>query len=236
LEISKFGDTHWIGIAWSALAAVALYLGIGAKNFELRVLAYATALLAACRVVIFDSEIGSIVTFQPVFNMRTVSFLITALILAAMLVAIRKNRDVATEQEREMVPKGLFMLVNLMLLWILSLEVSSYFDKQIYQAKLANQQTRSLLNLQRASLSIAWSLYAGALLVLGIIKKSVAARLVSIALFAIVIFKVFLYDTSNLSTFYRFVSFISLGVILLLAGYLYNRYKERIAEFIQIKP
>lgn len=236
MEIMKFGDVHWIGIAWSILAAAALYIGIIAKNFELRVIAYATAIIAASRVVLFDSELGSIAAFQPVFNMRVVSFLATAGILALMLALIRKNRDVATDQEKEVAPKGLFMLVNLMLLWILSLEVTSYFDKQIYQAKLANQQTRSLLNLQRASLSIAWSLYAGALLVLGIIKKSVAARLVSIALFAIVIFKVFLYDTSNLSNFYRFVSFISLGVILLIAGYLYNRYKDRIAEFIQIKP
>jgi uncharacterized membrane protein len=236
LEITKFGDAHWMGITWSVLAAAALYVGISAKNFELRVLSYATALLAAVKVVLFDSEIGSIATFQPVFNMRVVSFMVTAVILSVMLAAIRKNRVVLAQQESDVVPKSLFMVINLMLLWILSLEVSSYFDKQIHQAELTNRQTRSLLNLQRASLSIAWSLYAGALLVLGIVKKSVAARLVSIALFAIVIFKVFLYDTSNLSNFYRFVSFISLGVILLLAGYLYNRYKDRIAEFIQVKP
>jgi uncharacterized membrane protein len=84
-------------------------------------------------------------------------------------------------------------------------------------------------------LSIAWGLYAGALLVLGIVKRSAAARLTSIGLFAIVILKVFLYDTSSLSSFYRFISFISLGVLLLLAGYLYNRYKDRIVEFIQVK-
>lgn len=236
LEIIKFGNDYWMGIAWAVLAALALYVGIVSKNFEIRVLAYATALLAAFRVLLFDTELGTIATFEPVFNMRVVSFLGTAIVLSVMLALIRKNREVTTEQESQVIPKSLFVLINLMLLWILSLEVSSYFDKRMYQAELANRPIRSLMNLQRASLSIAWSLYAGALLVLGIVKKSVAARLLSIGLFAIVIFKVFLYDTSNLSNFYRFVSFISLGVILLIAGYLYNRYKDRIAEFIQVKP
>lgn len=235
LEIFQFGNSYWIGIAWSALAMAAVYIGFAAKNFELRVLGYATTILAAVRVVGFDSEIVSLESFQPVMNMRVVSFIGSAVILSGVLYLVRQYRDVMEQQEKEVIPKGLFMIINLLLLWILSLEVISYFDKQIYSAKIANQPTRSLLSWQRAALSMAWSLYAAALLVLGIAKKSAAARLVSIGLFAIVIFKVFLYDTANLSSFYRFVSFLSLGVILLAAGYLYNRFKDRINEFIQVR-
>jgi uncharacterized membrane protein len=52
-------------------------------------------------------------------------------------------------------------------------------------------------------------------------------------LFGAAILKVFLYDAAGLDTFYRFVSYFSLGVLLLLAGYAYNRYRDRISEFVR---
>jgi uncharacterized membrane protein len=66
----------------------------------------------------------------------------------------------------------------------------------------------------------------------GIFRKSVLVRYASIILFAITIFKIFLYDTANLSDVYRFVSFISLGIILLIAGFAYYKFKHRIMEFV----
>ena len=70
---------------------------------------------------------------------------------------------------------------------------------------------------------------------LDIIRKSRSSRLLSLSLFGLIILKVFLYDTANLGNLYRFISFISLGLILLLAGYLYHRYRDRIAQFIIAK-
>ncbi|OGF48860.1 MAG: hypothetical protein A2231_08515 [Candidatus Firestonebacteria bacterium RIFOXYA2_FULL_40_8] len=53
----------------------------------------------------------------------------------------------------------------------------------------------------------------------------------AILLFIITSIKVFLVDLSFLDTGYRIVSFIGLGVILIVTAYLYSRYKDKILEF-----
>ncbi|NOR53078.1 MAG: DUF2339 domain-containing protein, partial [Candidatus Aminicenantes bacterium] len=46
------------------------------------------------------------------------------------------------------------------------------------------------------------------------------------------IFKVFLVDLSGLTPFYRLISFIVLGVILLLVSFGYHKYKSRIEKYL----
>ncbi|HYC79549.1 MAG TPA: DUF2339 domain-containing protein, partial [Candidatus Binatia bacterium] len=232
-EIMKFGNDNWVGIVWAMLGLLALIIGLNTKNYDLRVLAYVTALFAAMRVILFDTEVD-LSAHQPLLNMRVLSFALTAGIFGVMAYLLQsKPQEELREGERSQVSKIFLLGINLLLIWVLSLEITSYFDRQLSGAN-SSDKYRSLVNSKRAALSVAWSLYAGLLLAIGIARKSAGARLFSLGLFAIVIFKVFLYDTSNLSNFYRFISFISLGIILLLAGYFYNRYKERIEEFIQV--
>lgn len=78
----------------------------------------------------------------------------------------------------------------------------------------------------KVGLSIIWGLFALALVVYGIRKKQKYVRLAAIVLFVITILKLFLYDLAEAGTITKTISFITLGVILLLVSYLYNRYKE----------
>jgi uncharacterized membrane protein len=78
----------------------------------------------------------------------------------------------------------------------------------------------------RVGLSIVWGLFALALVVYGIRKKKKYIRLAAIVLFVATILKLFVYDLAEAGTITKTVSFISLGAILLLVSYLYNRYKE----------
>jgi uncharacterized membrane protein len=75
-------------------------------------------------------------------------------------------------------------------------------------------------------LSIIWGLFALALVSYGIWKKQQYVRMAGIVLFIITIIKLFLYDLAGSGTITITVSFISLGVILLLVSFLYNKYKE----------
>jgi len=75
-------------------------------------------------------------------------------------------------------------------------------------------------------LSILWGVYALALVVLGIRKKQKHLRLAGIALFLVTLIKLFLYDLAGAGTITKTVSFISLGVLLLVVSFLYNKYKE----------
>ena len=78
-------------------------------------------------------------------------------------------------------------------------------------------------------LSILWGLYALLLISLGIWKKKKHLRICAITLFSITLLKLFFYDIAHLNTLSKTVVFISLGILLLLVSYLYNRFKNIIA-------
>lgn len=75
-------------------------------------------------------------------------------------------------------------------------------------------------------LSIIWGLFALGLVIYGIRKKQKYVRLAAIVLFVITILKLFVYDLAGAGTLTKTISFISLGIILLLVSFLYNKYKE----------
>jgi uncharacterized membrane protein len=81
-------------------------------------------------------------------------------------------------------------------------------------------------NQYKLGLSIVWGLYALMLVVLGIRKKQKHLRLAAIVLFLVTLIKLFLYDLAGSGTITKTVSFISLGVLLLVVSFLYNKYKE----------
>jgi hypothetical protein len=71
-----------------------------------------------------------------------------------------------------------------------------------------------------------WIVYSILLMALGFVRRLRAVRVGALLLLLVTILKVFLYDLSFLEQPYRIVSFIALGVILLLAGFLYQRFKH----------
>lgn len=73
--------------------------------------------------------------------------------------------------------------------------------------------------------SVAWALYASALLVLGFLRERADFRWSGIVLFGITAAKVFLFDMSQLDVAYRIGSFVVLGLLLVAASFLYQRRK-----------
>ncbi|OQP56205.1 DUF2339 domain-containing protein [Niastella populi] len=81
-------------------------------------------------------------------------------------------------------------------------------------------------NQYKLGLSILWGLYAMMLVVLGIWKKQKHLRLAGIVLFMVTLIKLFIYDLAGAGTITKTISFISLGVLLLVVSFLYNKYKD----------
>lgn len=79
------------------------------------------------------------------------------------------------------------------------------------------------------SMSLAWALYALALLVLGVNRRIGGLRWVSLGMFVLTIAKVFLFDLGNLQGLYRVASLFGLAVALLLVSLLYQRFVFRVA-------
>lgn len=82
----------------------------------------------------------------------------------------------------------------------------------------------------KLGLSILWGVYSLLLIVLGIWKKKKHLRIGAIALFAVTLIKLFIYDISHLETIPKTIIFISLGLLLLIISFLYNKYKHIISE------
>jgi uncharacterized membrane protein len=60
-------------------------------------------------------------------------------------------------------------------------------------------------------------------------------RLYALALLTIPIVKVFVYDVFALDQVYRIIAFVGLGVLLLISGFLYQRYSKAIKGFFAEK-
>lgn len=76
----------------------------------------------------------------------------------------------------------------------------------------------------RVGYSILWGLYALVLTGLGFWQKNPILRYASMALFAVTLLKIFFVDLEGTSTTSRMIVFISLGVLLLVISYLYQRF------------
>jgi uncharacterized membrane protein len=72
--------------------------------------------------------------------------------------------------------------------------------------------------------SIAWALFALALLVAGIGWKARAARYASLALLSVTLLKLFFHDLAHLNQLYRIGAFVGVAVVLLLASFAYQRF------------
>jgi len=82
----------------------------------------------------------------------------------------------------------------------------------------------------KLGLSILWGSYALFLIVLGINRGKKHLRIGAIILFALTLMKLFLYDISGLDTISKTVVFVSLGILLLIISFLYNKYKHLIFD------
>lgn len=104
------------------------------------------------------------------------------------------------------------------ILWLLSSELLHWLD-------LAGVKSQYKL-----SLSILWGCYALLLVAYGIWKRYKLIRISGIAIFGITLIKLFFYDIAHLSTISKTIVFISLGMLLLIMSFLYNKYTSIISN------
>jgi uncharacterized membrane protein len=76
---------------------------------------------------------------------------------------------------------------------------------------------------QQLALSVLWLLYASVLMAAGVRWKSAVVRWQALILLGVVIAKVFFFDLSFLTRFYRILSFFLLGLVLLVISFVYQR-------------
>lgn len=151
---------------------------------------------------------------RGIFNLsvRYVSFGFVAL---ALVVSYNYIRQVFMIRELKM---AFDSLLHISVLWIASSELLHWMD--------IAESTQSY----KLGLSILWGIYSLLLIVLGIWKKKKHLRIGAIALFGVTLIKLFLYDISHLDTIAKTILLVTLGVLLLIISFLYNKYKHIISD------
>ncbi len=95
-------------------------------------------------------------------------------------------------------------------------------------------ETNALLHtyldgLRPGGVSILWAVFALGLILRGIVRREAAVRYVGLGLFAVVVWKVFFVDLSQLDQIYRIVAFIVLGIVVLAGSFVYLKYRDSFA-------
>ena len=159
----------------------------------------------------------------PVVNLMLLAYGLPALFAALFLrtARLRRSRD---DRLVAVIAGGLVLVLVFV---EATLEVRRAFHGTILVSGLVDGAFREAADTSNAewyAYSVAWLVYAGVLLALGIHRTSSALRYASLALVLLTTAKLFVFDMSALTGLFRVASFLGLGLSLIGVGYLYQRF------------
>lgn len=115
--------------------------------------------------------------------------------------------------------RGFFeVALSVLIIWIISAEMLIWIHAN-------NSWSNSKLGL-----SILWGVLSLFLISYGIWKNRKQLRVLAIVLFGITLVKLFFYDIAQLNTIAKTIVFVSLGILLLIISFLYNKYKHLLLD------
>jgi uncharacterized membrane protein len=159
----------------------------------------------------------------PILNWLLYTYGVPA--VAALLGAAALRRAEARHESRTPVPAAASFLGLILIFALVNLEILDYFGSGRYvELTFERRYERDL------AMSVAWGVYAFALLIVGVWRRVRELRFVSLGFLLLTVAKVFLYDLSNLAGVHRILSFLGLGISLILVSLFYQRFVFRNEE------
>jgi uncharacterized membrane protein len=215
-------------VLWTFYALSALVVGTRRRVPALRYAALAWLVVTGAKIIAFDAGFYNAAWHLPLVNQTFAAFVayIAALWYGERLYA---RSDKIDGSERRAVLNAITVAANLYAITALSLEATGHFEKLIRAGALAETNTRDLRLAQGLSLSLVWTLYGGAMLLYGHRRANRLLRIMGLLLLTATALKVFFLDLAVLEKFYRIVSFLVLGAILLAVSFLYQQ-KQRASK------
>lgn len=95
---------------------------------------------------------------------------------------------------------------------------------------VANRYADLLTQINKVGLPILWGVCAFAFMYVGLTRRNRQFRILSLSLFALTLLKLFFYDLRGISEGGRIAAFISLGALLLIISFMYQRIKRLILD------
>ncbi len=221
-------DREWLTLGWALQGAALVWLWRrldhpGLRYAGLALLAVVTARLVANPAVLGYHAKASV----PVLNWLLYAYgvPVAALIAAATFQApLEIERRTARERDLYDGPIRLgaaacgLAAIVVSFVWVNLTIFDAFADGPVVRLTLDRMPARDL------TLSLAWIVFAVALLALGMARHSSALRWLSLAFLVLAIGKVFLYDLGELEELYRVASLAGLAISLLLVSLAYQRF------------
>ena len=225
VQLGLFGITR----AWAGEALVLLWLGERNNSRLARAGGYGVMLLAVGRLLVRHLPLHSS-PFTPVFNPAFATWLlvIAAMVLAGRLASPARRRG----SKLDVWAGGLLAPMGLVLLFgLVTAETGEFFEQRARAAKEAAQPGLAALAARQGGLavSVLWTVFATGLLAAGLGVRSRGLFYAAYGLFAVTTMKVVIIDLETMPTLYRMLSFLALGVLLLVGAWLNIRFRERLA-------
>jgi len=205
------------GIAWMALSAVLLACWRRWSNAPAGFGAQLLYAAAVAKILLFDMVFCNPILWHqgvgpwPVLNALLYVYAVP-IVLLALAARLQYPEPLGREVGRIGLYGGLVLGLLLLTLQVRQLFHGSYLD------------VGPLSEAENYTYSAAWILFALLLLAVGIARGGKVLRIASLVVVFLAVSKVFLYDLRQLRDLYRVLSFLGLGMSLLLISYLYQRF------------
>lgn len=213
---------HEAGIVVLLVGGAVLWIfGMGRASIVARVTAMAVGFAAIAQsLVLLSTPVNE--PFQPIINTRFGA--VSAVALMPFLLRWARIRFQKTLPDDETIFANAFLVMAVILSWMLcTCEAYQYFE--------ASEGDRPFMYRRAlAAVSVVWSIYAVALVGSGLAARQQWVRLAGLGLFALTLFKVVIFDLSELEDLNRIFAFIGLGLMLMATSYLYHRLEKRLAR------
>jgi uncharacterized membrane protein len=188
----------------------------------------------ACKVfAVFVAALGSaftIVAFYRIYNDTFVIFANLPFLIALLFVTALAVSGILLYRCRESDPDSeafaiFFGLSVVFVLWVLITEQIWFY---FYCAeKFSAESLPNWKFLAYMYISVAWALYGAILMAVGFWRNIRLLRYIALALFALLLLKVFFFDTQNVKQVYRIAGFFATGLTLVAVSYLYQFFKKK---------
>jgi uncharacterized membrane protein len=151
-------------------------------------------------------------------------FWIAAIPVAGLFVGAWLLKRQKEEEEHNRVFAAAFGLASIFVLWVLLTEEIYFYWYCLnrFAQPLANWKF-----LAHMYISVMWAVYGAVLMAIGFWRNIRLLRYVTLGLFAVLLAKVFILDTSTVKSVYRIAAFLATGVTLVGVSYLYQFLKKK---------
>ena len=115
-------------------------------------------------------------------------------------------------------------------IWIVGLVIATNELDQIIGYAYAGSfgLSKVLSHTQAEGYTVLWGVYSFIVMIIGMKRKNRIMRILALILFAVTLFKLFALDIRNISEAGKIIAFISLGVLLLVISFMYQKLKQLI--------